>query len=966
MKYNLSIGLLLLAQLIALSISAQVPVIQWQRTIGGAGNDRLQSIHQTPDGGYIVAGYSTSGISGEKTEASYGDEDYWVLKLDAAGNIQWQKTIGGAHADILTMIIRTADGGYLTSGWSISGVAGNKTAVNRGGAGMVGNFSQGRDYWLVKLSNTGTIQWQETYGGTSYDMGFGLLQHADGGYVVTGLSYQGGSTGNNTMANYGQNDFWILKLDATGGIQWQTSYGGGQHDGAYGLCRATGGGYIMGGEALSGTSGNKTTPFYGGVADNWIVKTNATGQINWQAQLGGSGQDIQVGGSLMSPDNGIIRTTDSGYLVGLTSNSPVSGTKTIGSQGGFDYWVVKLDTFGAIQWQEVMGGSGDEYLGSVLQTSDGGYMYAGHSSSGITGDKTVANIGDKDWWLIKKDAARAGQWQLALGGAGTEELMTIQQTMDGGYIVGGYSNSGISGNKTEAGRGNFDYWIVKLGPCDTTPTRVTESICIGENYLLPGGQTVSSPGIYYDTIPNVWQTCDSVIITTLAYYADNVHLLNGQVLGGDTAFCAGGSYRLQAAYPGATYMWNTGAATSYLDVTVSGDYSVAITSSNGCVARDTVTVTVYDMPVVDLGADRGICDRDTPFVLTSEQPAGYHYLWSNGLSDTQMRITRTGSYWLEVSGYGCKASDTVRINVIPAPEVYIGADSIICEQFPARIGTEIAGASYLWSTGAATAYISVSGTGIYRLEVNLEGCIVNDTINITAMPVPDIDLGSDRDICPEETIVLDGSYGVNSSYTWSTGDITPVIPVSSAGLYWVRVTTEYHCVGEDTVLLTFYPNPVVSLGPDTTVCEETPLALLPGRINADELVWSDGSTGNTLTVQYGGEYIVTGINKCGTGSDTIEVKQIFCDIWLPNAFTPNGDGGNDVFRVLGNIGRLEGFSLSIFNRWGERIFYTTDKLEGWDGYHNGTESVLGTYIYMLEYTIDGNPYLKKGNFHLLR
>jgi len=964
MKHYLCISMLLLAQLITLSLFAQAPVIQWQRTIGGAGNDRLESIHQTPDGGYIAAGYSTSGISGEKTEASYGNEDYWIMKLDAAGNIQWQKTIGGACIDILLTLIPTADGGYLASGWSASGVSGNKTSVNYSTA--VCDPVQSRDYWVVKLGSTGAIQWQQDYGGYSYDMGFSLLQHADGGYLAAGLSFRGGGTGNNTMTNYGWNDLWLLKLNATGAIQWQTSYGGTDHDNAYGLAHATGGGYIMGGQARSGASGNKTTPFYGGLYDNWVVKTNAAGQINWQVQLGGSGDDVAVGGSFMSPDNGIVRTADSGYLVGMTSNSPVSGTKTIGSRGGNDYWVVKLDTFGAIQWQEVVGGAGEEYLGTVLQTKDGGYLYAGHSASGATGDKTVPNIGGKDWWLVKKDAARNIEWQLALGGSDTDELMTVRQTSDGGYIVGGYSKSGISGNKTEASRGDYDYWIVKLAPCDTTPTRVTEYFCYGGSYTLPGGSSVSSPGIYYDTLRNSWGTCDSTVITTLAYYADSVHLLNGTVLGKDTSFCEGMTYRLQAGYPGAACTWNTGATTPYLDVTSSGIYSVTVTSPNGCVAGDTVAVTVYAYPAADLGADKGICDRDTPLVLTSPQPAGYHYLWSNGLSDTQLRVTRTGTYWLEVSNHGCKDSDTVRIKVVPAPAVHIGADSIICQQFPARIGAEVAGASYRWSTGETTGYINISSTGAYILEVSLEGCIVSDTVNITAMPVPEIDLGGDRDICPGQTIMLDGTYGTNSSYIWSTGATTASVPVTSAGTYGVEVRTEHGCIGGDTVVLRPYPLPAVDLGADTTVCEETPLVLAPWQANTDSLIWSDGSKGNTLTVKYGGEYTVTAVNKCGRVQDTMLVKNIFCDIWVPNAFTPNNDGQNDVFRVLGNTGRLEGFGLGIFNRWGERIFYTRDKYKGWNGTQDGKAVLMGTYVYLLEYSLDGKPYVQKGSFHLIR
>jgi gliding motility-associated-like protein len=182
-------------------------------------------------------------------------------------------------------------------------------------------------------------------------------------------------------------------------------------------------------------------------------------------------------------------------------------------------------------------------------------------------------------------------------------------------------------------------------------------------------------------------------------------------------------------------------------------------------------------------------------------------------------------------------------------------------------------------------------------------------------------------------------------------------------MYGIRETRR---VGQDSIRLSYYPKPIVRLGADTAVCEETPLQLWAWHINADSLMWSDGSVGNMLTVKYGGEYMVTGINKCGTGSDTILVKQVFCDIWLPNAFTPNGDGANDVFKVLGNIGRLEGFGFRIFNRWGEQMFHTKDRYQGWEGLYNGGPALLGTYVYMLEYSVDGKPYMQKGNFHLIR
>ncbi len=967
--------LFMVLAMVPLSLYGQVPIIQWQKTYGGSGDDRLVSMRKTADGGYILGGHSTSGISGEKTEATRGDYDYWIIKIDQVGNIQWQKTYGGAHKDMLSSVIQTSDLGYFVTGYSESAATGDKTDGNRG---TIGSASVGRDFWLLKLDQTGNLLWQKTYGTTAADMCFVGIQLPDGGYMTAGLTAGTGGERNtaiNAAPVYGYNDHWMVRLDAQGNMLWQKSNGGNLHDQIYGMVRTPDGGYVAGGSSVSGPSGTKTTPFLGGVPnnnsptrDNWVIRTDSAGVIIWQQEVAGSGYDCQIGNTLKSGDNGISLTTGGEVLIGNTSSSGISGNKTVASRGGMDYWIVGLDAnTGAFNWQLGLGGSGEEELNSVFQTTDGGYFIAGYSASGISGDKTDVSRGSNDFWVIKTDAARNIEWQKTIGGSDEDQLMTALQTDDGWFLLAGYSMSGISGEKDEASRGDYDFWIVKLGPCDTTPTRLTVPICVGDTYTLPGGNTVSLAGVYHDTLRNVWNTCDSVVITTLQYYpGDHVHLINGNALGNDTTICADQRLELDIHYPGGAYEWSTGATTPVVLATASGDYWVKVTSPNGCEAFDTVSVTVHPMPDVDLGADTGVCDVYIPYILGSVQPAGSQYRWSTGLTTPQIEVSYSGRYALEVELNGCISRDSINIRVVPTPMVNIGRDSIICEQFPLRIGTEIAGAVYSWNTGAVTPYILVSSTDDYVLEVNIEGCIVKDTIGITAMPVPDIDLGDDGDICPEQTIVLDGTYQSGSRYLWNTGDTTANYAAIAAGTYIVTVTSGHGCIGGDTIVLTFYPKPTVSLGPDTVVCEETPLHLTAWTMNADSIRWSAGTIGYVLDIRSGGEYIATGINKCGETSDTIMVKQIFCEIWLPNAFTPNSDGMNDVFRILGNTGRLQGVTLSVYNRWGEQVFITQDRYQGWDGYHKGIPAQTGTYVYLLEYSLDGEPYNQTGNFHLLR
>ncbi len=951
---------------------AQVPVIQWQRTIGGSGDDRLIMARQTPDRGYILIGTSESGISGEKTEADRGESDIWIVKTDEMGNIQWQKTYGGAHNDYAPSVIRTRDGGYAVLSYSQSSNTGDKTSTNRG---TVGSAQTGNDIWLLKLDAGGALQWQQTYGSNQADAAFTIIQLPDDGYIICG--YTAGSGGERTTLSYGYNDHWMIRTDASGSILWQKSNGGSFHDALYGMIQVPGG-YLAGGYSCSGPGGTKTTPFLGiggpsnstANRDNWVIRTDTAGNIIWQQEVAGqSGFEFQIGNRAAhrSAEYGVTMNSAGQYLIGNTSTSGANGNKTTVNRGAMDFWVAGLDSSnGNILWQHSFGGNLDDELGAVFQTTDGGYFLAGLSNSNISGEKTENSRGGADYWVIKTDPGWGIQWQMTIGGTDGDTLCNAIPTIDGGFLLSGWSNSPISGEKTEASRGGVDWWLVKLGPCDTTPTRIADRICIGDDYTLPGGSVVSQAGVYYDTLRNQWNTCDSVVITTLAYYNDNIHIMNGRLLGDDTAICADRSIRLEASYPGASYLWSNGAVTASIDVTATGDYSVTIQSANGCTARDTIQVTVHPVPAPDLGQDTGICDRDLPFVLSVQPEPGEKYRWSTGLTAPEIEVFYSGRYILEVELNGCTGRDSIEVTVVRTPVFSIGADSTICEQFPLRIGTEIPGASYEWSTGATTSFIEVSQSAAYILEVNLSGCRVRDTVFITAMPVPDIDLGNDGDICPEETILLDGSYQPGSRYVWNTGDTTGVYGATTAGTYRIEVVSEHGCIGGDEITLSFYPKPVVSLGRDTSVCEETPLRLSAWGVNADSIRWSDGSVGSTVDIRHGGEYIATGINKCGTGSDTIAVKQIFCDIWLPNAFTPNSDGMNDVFRILGNTARLEGVTLSVYNRWGERVFITQDKYKGWDGYHKGIAGQPGTYVYLLEYSLDGKPYKQTGNFHLLR
>ena len=198
--------------------------------------------------------------------------------------------------------------------------------------------------------------------------------------------------------------------------------------------------------------------------------------------------------------------------------------------------------------------------------------------------------------------------------------------------------------------------------------------------------------------------------------------------------------------------------------------------------------------------------------------------------------------------------------------------------------------------------------------------------------------------------------------TWSTGAVTPSITVKDPGTYWVKAYNGT-CIGSDTIKVAQKTLPSVSLGRDTLLCNGNVLQLSAG---ADTVLWSTGVKGNSITVAQGGAYWAIATNVCGSVTDTVHVNYEACNIWFPTAFTPNNDGLNDLAGVHGSLSAFTNFSLSIFNRWGQKVFYSEDIYSGWDGNYNGAKAEMGTYFYMIYYTLEGSSHMLKGDLTLLR
>lgn len=418
------------------------PPQQWDKAFGGQGLDQLTGLQVTSDGGFITGGYSESDAGGEKSENSRGSFDYWIIKTDGSGNKQWDKTFGGSGDDKLFSVQPTPDGGFILGGTSASGISGEKSQNSRGGY----------DYWVIKTDAQGNKQWDKTFGGSEYEELRTLSVTTDGGYILGGYS-SSGIGGDKSENSRGSEDYWIVKLDQNGNKQWDRTFGGSNAERQNVIRQTTDGGYILGGWSASNISGDKSENGQGG-NDFWVVKIDASGNKQWDKTFGSNGDDNL---------SALQFTPDGGYVFTGPSNGTKVGDKSERSRGSFDYWVVKVDASGNKLWDKTIGGSDWDDSRGIHLTDDGGYIIGGLSTSGKSSEKSEYSRGASDYWVIKIDSTGKKQWDKTFGGRKDDALLAFQPTSDNGYILGGWSASDKSGEKSENSRGSSDFWLIKIG-----------------------------------------------------------------------------------------------------------------------------------------------------------------------------------------------------------------------------------------------------------------------------------------------------------------------------------------------------------------------------------------------------------------------------------------------------------------------------------------------------------------------
>ena len=420
------------------SISAnQIVSVHEISTLGGTKNESGQSVVATSDGGFAVLGYSQS-MDGDLLNKSNISYDFWLIKYNFNGEQEWQKVYGGSSDDRGYDIILSNDNNMVIFGSSKSA------------DGDVSSNAGSNDFWIAKISNSGAIIWEKSLGYNGSDNGYSVIQTIDNGYLLLGVLDVTASDGegNNRISSYRHagGDYWAVKLDSNGILEWSRYFGGNFTDTSYAACQTQGGDYIIIGSSDSNDidiSNNK------GTYDFWIIKISSEGNLIWEKSYGGSEIDEALD---------ITPTTDGNFIV--CGNTRSNNIDVSSNNGAADIWILKITPNGEILWEKTYGGNSFEAAKSVHQTTDNGFVIAGNSRS--DNNDLTKNNGQNDGWIFKINQDGILQWQTSIGGSNIDLLMDSTQLQDGSIVAVGNTSSSdldISENK-----GFTDLLLIRLNP----------------------------------------------------------------------------------------------------------------------------------------------------------------------------------------------------------------------------------------------------------------------------------------------------------------------------------------------------------------------------------------------------------------------------------------------------------------------------------------------------------------------
>ena len=693
----------------------------------------------------------------------------FVFTVQGQFTQDWDILYGGDNFDELLSVVEVSDG--LVFGGSANSSTMGDSPPTAGSS----------DYWIYKTDFDGNILWSYAYGGFSRDILQNLIQTADGGFIMTGIS-ESNMGAFKSEDSRGDVDFWIVKVDADGLFTWDATFGGDQEDFSTTIIQVQDGTYYASGWTQSLVSGEVSFPTRGGSSDYWLVHIDTNGDLLYDRRIGGPNADLML--DMYEVPGGDI-------ILSGVSSSNIGGEKTEDSYGSNDVWVIRMNADGSIDWDRTYGGTQDEQGWSIGRAPDGGTLIGAFSNSPVSGNKTANQIGGSDYWLIKIDDLGNKVYDRTFGGLQEDELNELKVNDKGLYVLGGRSSSNIGANKSELNRGAWDYWVIIVDDDGNVFFDKTlggdQNDLLQDFELLDGGGIVCAGFTASDTSGDITDMSNG--------FNDNwVVLLECSLdqflnIGDDQMVCEFTTEVLSSNTGQLNIcgtVWNDGRSEVDRTFFIDEDMTISVTVNDlfGCIAQDTVEYTIFDAPEFDLGSPEiEVCVGEDTLLTTGLDDMTNSFEWNDGNQSSERDVLIPGTYELTVTDLiGCTFADTVRLENFDQPSFDLGADLVFCDDASMILTVSDPGPNYEWSVpNGNSPTLEVTETGEYFVTVtNSDGCSSIDSVNVTVNATPGVELGLSRTICEDDVVRLDASVvGCPScTYAWDDMSTNPLRDVS--------------------------------------------------------------------------------------------------------------------------------------------------------------------------------------------
>lgn len=482
-------------------------------------------------------------------------------------------------------------------------------------------------------------------------------------------------------------------------------------------------------------------------------------------------------------------------------------------------------------------------------------------------------------------------------------------------------------------------------------------LSLSGNYTL---QIISEDGNFISDV------CGNTMETTTQAFFFSADELPVVTLGPDLLICDGQSVTLEVEEGQGDYVWQDGSVNPAYEVNSSGLYSVTVSNSCGSVSDEVLITLLEGPPTPDLGEDTTLCEGATLQLVIEEEQATF--LWQDGSSQNEYTVTSAGDYAVTVSNACGETTADLAVSYLPGISLDLPARQELCEGDTLLLDVTQPIADYLWENGSDSPLRMITTAGVYYITASNDCTVQEAEILVEAVAAPLVELGADTTLCTGQSLELDVT-SPGSTYLWEDGSAAPLRALSRAGDYWVSVMNE---CGEarDSLRLTYVPRiDSLELGEDQYLCDDVVLFDVTAHEQADYL-WQDGSTAALYEAARPGLYVVEVSSLCEAKVDSIWLFACeFCEVYIPDAFSPNRDGRNDLFQVYTPCELID-YQLDVYSRWGARVFTSTDPQKGWDGTFKGEDAASGMYAWSLTYRVMVNGQVEErqstGGLALLR